>query len=144
MKCLLVSPSDSEEEVSCKLQLLFEKPVKLLQCTKSGDLFVGEGLNGEQLLSMIGKGYLYVQAESSSIPLASVKPQTSESYPLPPPRLVNPKDDISPSKENNGKFLVMSQGLELSLQYKVITRICVYLYIIVCMHMFCNVFIGCV
>ena len=95
MKYLLVSPSDTKSEVLLKLQKLFDKPVTLLRSTKSGDLFeITEGMNGDEVLGLVGSGCLHVSGPSE-VSHASVKPHAKKSSSLEKslniPVLINPK-----------------------------------------------------
>ncbi len=104
MQYLLVSPSDTKSEV-LKLQKLFDKPVTMLRSTKSGDLFeITEGMNGDEVLGLVGSGCLHVSGPSG-VPHASVKPQAKQSSsldkPLNIPVVINPKiGRISPQGIN--------------------------------------------
>ena len=77
-KLCIISPTDSNEEVSSKINKLFVKNVKMLRPTKSGDLFdIEENLNGEDLLELIGSGCLYVKPVADR-PSAEVQPLMKE------------------------------------------------------------------
>ncbi len=62
MKLCNILPSDDNESILLKLQEIFKQKMKILRATRSGDLFdLEEKLNGEDLLDLIGLGYLYVK-----------------------------------------------------------------------------------
>jgi hypothetical protein len=59
MKFCLVSPSDSKQKIRDKLNHLFDKAVKIVRVTKSGDMFDccnDEHKDGESLLEIDGNG----------------------------------------------------------------------------------------